>query len=64
MIARTVLALALTLLAARDSVLRLGDGSWLLRGTPVGLPTEESRRIVRVRQRRFQRHDPAPAAVG
>ena len=60
---RPTVSTALGMLAARESVLRLEDGSWLLRGPPVGLPTEESRRIVRLRQRRFQRDGSAPAAM-
>jgi hypothetical protein len=38
------------------------DGTWLLTGAPVGLPTEEAARIVRRRRRRFEPADIAAVA--
>jgi hypothetical protein len=41
---------ALGQLADRGEVAREPDGGWLLTGAPVGIPTEEAARIVRVRR--------------
>jgi CRP-like cAMP-binding protein len=51
---RPTVSTALTQLADRGELVRLPDGTWLLSGAPVGLPTDEAARIVRRRRRRFQ----------
>ena len=50
---RPTVSSALGQLADRGELVREGDGAWLLKGAPVGIPTEEAMRIVRVR--RFNR---------
>jgi CRP/FNR family cyclic AMP-dependent transcriptional regulator len=47
---RPTVSSALGQLADRGELLREPDGGWLLTGAPVGMPTEESARIVRVRR--------------
>jgi CRP/FNR family transcriptional regulator, cyclic AMP receptor protein len=51
---RPTVSTALTRLVERGTVARLPDGGWLLRGSPVGVPTAEASRVVRMRRRRFQ----------
>jgi CRP/FNR family transcriptional regulator, cyclic AMP receptor protein len=50
---RPTVSSALGQLADRGELARESDGAWLLTGAPVGIPTEEAMRIVRVR--RFNR---------
>jgi hypothetical protein len=57
---RPTVSTALSQLAERGELVRQDDGTWLLTGAPVGLPTEEAARIVRRRRRRFT--PPAPVA--
>jgi CRP/FNR family cyclic AMP-dependent transcriptional regulator len=52
---RPTVSTALSQLAARGELVRRPDGTWLLTGAPVGVPTEEAARIVRRRRRRFER---------
>lgn len=52
---RPTVSTALSQLAERGELVRQADGTWLLTGSPVGLPTEEAARIVRRRRRRFER---------
>jgi CRP/FNR family cyclic AMP-dependent transcriptional regulator len=47
---RPTVSSALGQLADRGEVAREPDGGWLLTGAPVGIPTEEAARIVRVRR--------------
>ncbi len=51
---RPTVSTALSQLADRRELVRQADGTWLLTGAPVGLPTEEAARIVRGRRRRFE----------
>jgi CRP/FNR family cyclic AMP-dependent transcriptional regulator len=47
---RPTVSSALGQLADRGQLVREPDGGWLLTGAPVGMPTEEAARIVRVRR--------------
>jgi hypothetical protein len=51
---RPTVSTALSQLAASGELTRQVDGSWLLSGPPVGIPTDEAARIVRRRRRRFE----------
>jgi CRP/FNR family transcriptional regulator, cyclic AMP receptor protein len=51
---RPTVSTALSQLAERGELARRPDGTWLLTGPPVGMPTEEATRIVRRRERRFE----------
>jgi CRP/FNR family cyclic AMP-dependent transcriptional regulator len=51
---RPTVSTALSQLAQRGELHRQGDGTWLLSGAPVGMPTAEAARIVRRRRRRFE----------
>jgi CRP/FNR family cyclic AMP-dependent transcriptional regulator len=51
---RPTVTTALSQLAERGELARRPDGTWLLSGSPVGVPTEEATRIVRRRTRRFE----------
>src|SRR5918999_1028854 len=53
---RPTVSSALGQLADRGEVLRKDEGGWLLTGAPVGIPTTEAMRIVRMR--RFARVQP------
>ena len=55
---RPTVSTALGKLTSRGEVDRLPDGTWLLRGEPVGAPTAEAARVIRRRRRRS-----APLAV-
>jgi CRP-like cAMP-binding protein len=55
---RPTVSSALSRLAHGGEVLREPDAGWVLTGAPVGIPTEEAARIVRLRRRRAE----APAA--
>jgi CRP-like cAMP-binding protein len=48
---RPTVSTALSQLAERGELIRRADGTWLLTGAPVGVPTEEAARIVRSRRR-------------
>jgi CRP-like cAMP-binding protein len=66
---RPTVSTALSQLADKGELARLPDGSWLLTGAPVGIPTEEAARIVRRRRRRIREEEPdavdtAPVALG
>jgi CRP/FNR family transcriptional regulator, cyclic AMP receptor protein len=54
---RPTVSSALGQLADRGEVVREQDGGWLLTGAPVGIPTEEAARIIRLR-----RHTPTARA--
>jgi CRP/FNR family cyclic AMP-dependent transcriptional regulator len=57
---RPTVSTALSQLAARGELVRRPDGSWLLTGSPIGVPTDEAARIVHRRRRRFE-PSPEPA---
>jgi hypothetical protein len=48
---RPTVSTALALLAREGELLRRDDGTWLLGGTPVGMPTEQVERVVPIRRR-------------
>jgi CRP/FNR family transcriptional regulator, cyclic AMP receptor protein len=48
---RPTVSTAIGDLARRDELIRRSDGTWLLKGDPVGLPSEEAQRIVPIRRR-------------
>ena len=52
---RPTVSTALTQLGRDGLVVRLEDGTWLLTGDPVGLPTPEVSRVIRRRTRRVPR---------
>jgi CRP/FNR family cyclic AMP-dependent transcriptional regulator len=58
---RPTVSTALSQLAQRGELQRQADGTWLLSGAPVGMPTAEAARIVRRRRRRFE---PVPEVAG
>jgi len=51
---RPTVSSALGQLADRGEVVRDRDGGWLLTGAPVGMPTEEAARIIRLRRHRVE----------
>lgn len=52
---RPTVSSALSALATRGQVTRIEDGTWMLHGEPVGLPSGDARRAIRTRRRRFVR---------
>jgi CRP/FNR family transcriptional regulator, cyclic AMP receptor protein len=48
---RPTVSTAIAELAERGELVRRGDGTWLLRGDPVGMPTEEAGRLVPIRRK-------------
>jgi len=60
---RPTVSTALSQLADRGELIRQSDGTWLLTGAPVGMPTDEAARIVRRRRRRFERAPVPPPAM-
>jgi len=50
---RPTVSTAVTSLIREGAVRRMEDGGWLLVGEPVGLPTGEASRVIRMRHRRF-----------
>ena len=64
---RPTVSTAVSELAARGELVRRDDGTWLLTGEPVGMPTAEVERLVPIRRRLFGRGpdelpEEAPAA--
>ena len=62
---RPTVSTAIADLAERDELVRRSDGSWLLKGDPVGVPARETERIVPIRRKLFGRlaaeaGEPAP----
>jgi hypothetical protein len=55
---RPTVSTALANLQQEGTVVRLANGTWLLPGEPVGLPTDETNRVVLLRGPRFHRSDP------
>jgi len=58
---RPTVSTALTDLARSGRLVRHGDGTWLLRGEPVGQPTGDASRTIRTR--RFSRRRGVPASA-
>ena len=52
---RPTVSTAIAELAARDELVRRDDGTWLLKGHPVGVPTGATERIVPIRRKLFGR---------
>src|SRR3954447_18569023 len=48
---RPTVSTAIGELARRDELIRRSDGTWLLKGDPVGLPTGEAQRLIPIRRR-------------
>jgi CRP/FNR family cyclic AMP-dependent transcriptional regulator len=48
---RPTVSTAIGELARREELVRRADGSWLLKGDPIGLPTPEAERVVPIRRR-------------
>jgi CRP/FNR family transcriptional regulator, cyclic AMP receptor protein len=51
---RPTVSTALRALSDCGSVSRLPDGTWLLHGDPVGLPTDDASRVIRLRRPRAE----------
>jgi CRP/FNR family transcriptional regulator, cyclic AMP receptor protein len=60
---RPTVSTAIGDLAERDELVRRPDGTWLLRGEPVGLPTADAERIVPIRRKLMGRLDDEPVAA-
>jgi CRP/FNR family cyclic AMP-dependent transcriptional regulator len=54
---RPTVSTAISELAKRDELVRRDDGTWLLKGNPVGVPTSDAEKIVPIRRRLFGRND-------
>jgi hypothetical protein len=54
---RPTVSTAIGELARREELVRRPDGSWLLRGQPIGVPTAAVERVVPIRRRLLGRHD-------
>jgi hypothetical protein len=52
---RPTVSTAISELAARDELVRRSDGTWLLRGAPVGVPTGDASRVIPIRRKLFGR---------
>jgi CRP/FNR family cyclic AMP-dependent transcriptional regulator len=52
---RPTVSTAIGELAERDELVRRNDGTWLLKGEPVGMPTADTERVVPIRRRLFGR---------
>jgi len=65
---RPTVSTAIGELAGRGELVRRRDGSWLLKGEPVGTPTEDTERLVPIRRKLFGRLpfeiDDAPELLG
>ncbi len=48
---RPTVSTAVAKLAERDELIRRDNGTWVIRGEPVGLPSGEARRVVPIRRR-------------
>src|SRR5215208_3377297 len=47
---RPTVSTAISDLAAREELVRRGDGTWLLKGEPVGVPTADVERVIPIRR--------------
>jgi CRP/FNR family cyclic AMP-dependent transcriptional regulator len=52
---RPTVSTAISELAEREELVRRDDGTWLLTGDPVGMPTAEAERVIPIRRRLFGR---------
>jgi CRP/FNR family cyclic AMP-dependent transcriptional regulator len=59
---RPTVSTAISDLARRGELVRREDGTWLLRGEPVGVPTGEAERVIPIRRRLFGNGLPAESA--
>src|SRR5215204_6108227 len=57
---RPTVSTALSRLAESGELTREPNGGWLLTGAPVGIPTEEAARIIRVRRHHPEQRPPEP----
>jgi len=57
---RPTVSTALSRLAESGELTREPNGGWLLTGAPVGIPTEEAARIIRVRRHHAEQRPPEP----
>src|SRR5215216_3826476 len=65
---RPTVSTAIADLAARDELVRRSDGTWLLKGEPIGAPSGEAERIIPIRRKLFGRlpvdaDEPLPAEL-
>jgi CRP/FNR family transcriptional regulator, cyclic AMP receptor protein len=65
---RPTVSTAISDLAKRGELLRRDDGTWLIKGEPVGVPTTEAERIIPIRRHLFGStpkapHEPAVAVA-
>ena len=61
---RPTVSSAIGELADRDELVRREDGTWLLKGEPVGLPTGAAERVIPIRRRLLGRETPDGAGHG
>src|SRR5688572_7322688 len=72
---RPTVSTAISDLAAREELVRRSDGTWLLKGDPVGVPTGDAERVIPIRRKLLGRVgaadevaavpvEPLPGAVG
>jgi CRP/FNR family cyclic AMP-dependent transcriptional regulator len=52
---RPTVSTAISELAEREQLVRRDDGSWLLTGDPIGMPTADVERVIPIRRRLFGR---------
>ena len=57
---RPTVSTALSRLAESGELTREPNGGWLLTGAPVGIPTEDAARIIRVRRHHAEQRPPEP----
>jgi CRP/FNR family cyclic AMP-dependent transcriptional regulator len=58
---RPTVSTAIGELARREELVRRGDGTWLLKGEPVGVPTNDVQRVVPIRRKLLGQEQPAEA---
>jgi hypothetical protein len=61
---RPTVSTAIGELARRNELIRRPNGTWLLKGDPIGLPCGEAERIIPIRRKLIGREPTAPAATG
>jgi CRP/FNR family transcriptional regulator, cyclic AMP receptor protein len=60
---RPTVSTAISDLAERDELIRRSDGSWLLKGDPVGLPAGEAQRMIPIRRKLIGRLADEPIEI-